>query len=386
MEAIIDDLKLPVSKTWQDLILNEFEFEQYQAEAEEWKKKAEELVITDASQLKEMKLADDGRKVLQKIRTSIEKKRKELKEKSLQEGKAIDAIAKRLTSLVEPIERILEDKAKYAENLEKARIQALHEERYNEITPYLEAVPVGINYGALDNGTYQSMLHYAKGGYNERIAAEEQARVAAELAEQKRAIYNERRVQLAKYMEYGFFDLHEDTTEEEFQFYLSAGASAKKVEDDHREEQLRIAAELAAEKQRELDKINTQHQREKSLLAVEFDGSLIDLSSLSESDFTILYQHHRNKFLNKKVEQKRAEEELARIKEEEAAVLKAKEEADRAAKAAPDIDKLTQLAFALADFELPPMSTPDGKKIVGEVAELLLKISRHIDSRIAKIA
>lgn len=374
MEAIIDNLNLPVSKTWQSGVLAEFEFDKYQKDAEEWKKKADELVITDASQLQEMKLADEGRKVLQKIRTSIEKKRKELKERSLQEGRSIDAIAKALTALVEPIERTLEEKAKYAENLEKQRIQKLHDERLAEISPYLDAIPVGVNFGALDLGSYNGMLHYAKAEFEERKAKEEAERIAAEEAERKRMIYTDRRIAIAPYLEYGFFDLHIDTTEEEFQQYLQAGKDAKKVEDEHRQEQARIAAELAAEKQRELDQLQLQHQREKSLLSVDFDPSGIDLLELTQEEFDNLYTEKFFVYNQKKEEQKRHLEELARLEEEE-----------RKAQNAPDLEKLASLSNAFRQFALPSCSTEDGQKVVADVRALLDKVSAFIDSKVEKI-
>lgn len=374
MEAIIDNLNLPVSKKWQQEVLAEFEFERFEKDAADWKKKADDLIITDASQLQEMKLADEGRKVLQKIRTTIEKKRKELKERSLQEGRAIDAIAKALTALVEPIERTLEDKARYAENLEKARIQKLHEERVAEISPYLEALPVGVNFGALDLGSYNGMLHYAKVEFEERKAKEEAERLAFQQAEQKRSVYTERRIALAPYMEYGFFDLHIDTTEEEFQQYLQAGKDAKKVEDEHRQEQARVAAELAAEKQRELDRLHLQHKREKSLLSVDFDPSGIDLVALTQDEFDNLYTEKFFVYNHKKAEQKRHLEELARLEQEE-----------RVLASATDVEKLVALSNALMQFALPLCSTEEGEKVVADVRVLLHKISTFIDSKVEKL-
>lgn len=262
METIIDNLNLPVPAPKAEAIKAEFDFEYHQKIAAEWAKKASELVITDASQLKEMKLAGDGKKFLKTIRTSIEKKRKELKDNSLQEGRAIDEVAKFLTGLVEPIEKNLESKEKYAELLEKQRQQELHNQRYDEITPFLESIPVGINYGALDHGTYRAMFEYAKKDFEDRIALAEAERIAAELYQKKTELFYERRLKLAAYSSYGFFDLNEDTTEEQFQSYIQEGIEGKEAEDLEKEN---IRLENEKLKQEALAKESVRNARQQEL-------------------------------------------------------------------------------------------------------------------------
>ena len=50
-------------------------------------------------------MAREGRLFLAQKRIDVEKARKALKEQSLRKGQAIDAIAKFLTSLIEPTEK-----------------------------------------------------------------------------------------------------------------------------------------------------------------------------------------------------------------------------------------------------------------------------------------
>lgn len=95
------------------------QFSEYQAIAAEWKEKADRIVVTDPSQTTEMKMARTGRLFLKEKRVSIEKTRKALKESSLRKGKAIDALAKYLTSLIQPIEEHLDRQEHFVEIREK---------------------------------------------------------------------------------------------------------------------------------------------------------------------------------------------------------------------------------------------------------------------------
>jgi hypothetical protein len=58
--------------------------------AKEWEEKACAIEVTDANQTADMKMARVGRLFLREKRIAIEKTRKEMKESSLREGKAID--------------------------------------------------------------------------------------------------------------------------------------------------------------------------------------------------------------------------------------------------------------------------------------------------------
>lgn len=95
-------------------------FTEYFAIADEWTRRANSIVINDENCDTEqgkfdMQMAHNGRRFLQDKRIAIEKARKELKEQSLREGKAIDGIANVLKALIIPIEKDLESKEKYVE-------------------------------------------------------------------------------------------------------------------------------------------------------------------------------------------------------------------------------------------------------------------------------
>lgn len=90
-------------------------FKDYFQIASDWEIKAKAIVVSNADQQAEMKMARVGRLFLKEKRTAIEKTRKSLKEQALREGKAIDGIANILKALIVPIEQYLESQEKYVE-------------------------------------------------------------------------------------------------------------------------------------------------------------------------------------------------------------------------------------------------------------------------------
>lgn len=96
------------------------------------------IVVTDESDTIGMKKAREVRLELKKVRTSVENKRKELKEDSLRTGKAIDGVAKYIKDNIQPVEEYLEQQEKFAELEEAKRAAKLKEERIQKITPFCD--------------------------------------------------------------------------------------------------------------------------------------------------------------------------------------------------------------------------------------------------------
>lgn len=89
--------------------------------AEEWKARAASIKVRSEFETDAMKMARAGRLEIKEKRVAIERTRKEMKERSLNEGRAIDSVAKELTALLEPIETYLEDQERFAERAAQAR-------------------------------------------------------------------------------------------------------------------------------------------------------------------------------------------------------------------------------------------------------------------------
>ena len=103
-------------------------FQEYFKVADEWAIKAKTIVVTHEVQTVDMKMARVGRLALREKRISIEKTRKELKEQSLREGKAIDGIANVLKALIVPIEEYLDQQEHFVEIKKKEEEEARRKE------------------------------------------------------------------------------------------------------------------------------------------------------------------------------------------------------------------------------------------------------------------
>ncbi len=162
-------------------------FAPFYEQALEWNQRAKTIKVTEATQLTEMKQAREARLALKSIRTSVESRRKELKEDSLRKGKAIDGVANLLKGLIEPTEAYLqeqEDFAKIAEAKRKAELKAEREQLLH---------PFGIQTEFYDlanmpNEQFETLYANSKKNYEDRINAEKKAeeeRIAREQEELK---------------------------------------------------------------------------------------------------------------------------------------------------------------------------------------------------------
>lgn len=145
--------------------------------SEVWAKKAKEIVVTDESQTQLMKDAREGRLLLKDKRVEIEKTRKQLKEQSLSEGRAIDTIAKTLTALIEPTEKYLDEQEKFAERKEEMRVKALKHDRVILLMPYLSLMDIDMipNLGGIGQVQFDAMLTGYKTIHEKKIADEKKA-------------------------------------------------------------------------------------------------------------------------------------------------------------------------------------------------------------------
>ena len=96
----------------------------------EMREKYLRLRIVDLQDKDGAKAVDAARRAVKAKRCEVERRRKELKADALEWGRAVDAEAKRITGLLEPIEQHLEEEETRIE-LEKARIAAEEQARVN---------------------------------------------------------------------------------------------------------------------------------------------------------------------------------------------------------------------------------------------------------------
>lgn len=139
-----------------------------------------EIVVEDETQVDLMKEAKTKRLALKKVRTTVENKRKELKEDSLRTGKAIDFVARHIKDTIQPAEEYLETQEKYIENKEIQRKATLKEGRLQKLIPICEN-PYTYELGEMTDDEFKKL-------YKELVDAKElkEAQEAAYQREQEK--------------------------------------------------------------------------------------------------------------------------------------------------------------------------------------------------------
>lgn len=293
------------------------------------------IVVTEATQLTEMKAARAARLKLKDIRVESEKARKALKEDSLRMGKAIDNVAKVIAMLTEPEEARLEEAEQFAARAEQARKHQLRTTREALLRPFgIDTTHYDL--GSMPEPTFASLLDSTRIAHEARIAAAAKAeadRIAAEKAareEQERIRAENERLR----------------AEREAQERAAAAERAKAEA-----ERKAIEAKHAAERKAADDKARAEREAAEAKLRAEREA-------------------------REKLEREAAEKARA-----EAAKKAADERAAKKAAAAPDADKLRALAAAVACIPLPKMTSEAGHDAIQQIARWLDEVARRISDR-----
>lgn len=301
-------------------------------EAKQWVANAKKIVVTSVDQVEEMQNAREARLELKRIRLKVENTRKSMKEDIVRRGKAIDGIANVVKFLIEPTEKYLADQENYVKKIEEERLDKLEQDRLDELNKYNFDVS-GLDLRNMPSSAYGIIRDNAKAAYDRmmqeemerqaRIQREEEERIKQQEEERKRIIQEKEEAE-AKAAE------ERKAREEE----------AKKHEAERlkwEQEQKKIREEQEKRRKAEEERIRKEQEERKR---AEEERARIE----------------RERIAKEEEEKKKAEEERK----------KAEEEARRKANA-PDREKLLSLAVALDNYELPAMSSDDGKKVMDEI-------------------
>ena len=292
------------------------------------------IVVTDATQVSEMKKARSARLALKETRVSIENARKMMKADALSRGRLIDAIAKALTAPIEPEEARLEDCEKFAERAEAARQESLRVARTEALAPYgidASIFPLGTMkedaFGQLLDGTrlaFEARIEAAR-----KAEAEEAARKEAEIAERAR---------------------------------IKAENDRLRAEAEAREAAAKVEREKAARERAEIE-AKARKEREAAEAAARAEKAKADEA------------------LRREREAREAAE--AKVKAEVAAKAKAEADAAKAAKkaaAAPDAEKLRLLADQFRKIVMPRMASVEGEAAVVRILAWRDKLAGLIEN------
>jgi len=401
-----------LEKTKAQILLDKFTG--YFEIAAEWERKTKELVITDISQKAEMKMAREARLFLKEKRVEVEKTRKFLKDDSLREGQTIDAIAKVLKNLIEPIETQLEQKEKFAEIQEANRKEALRQERAATLEKMGDYAITSFRMSTLNLGeisqdefdAFKNQIEVDIMKLEQLAQKDEEERLAKEQAE----LQERERIRLEN-------EALKKEAEEKQRLH---DEQVKKMEAEKAalEEQARIlAAEAKKKQEEELDK---QKKREARLTILITIGAQDKIEALDMSDaewttfYNDLFQKHqeevkrseaqkiaqkaeadriafenaeklrieteqRQKLEAELLAKKLAEEKAIKdTQEKEAAEAKAKIAEEKKAARQPDKLKIVNFANLLDRIEIPTASSEEGQAILSSSKDLLTKISKFL--------
>ncbi len=282
------------------------------------------IKITNVDQIELIAEAKEVKRNLQKARTAIDNKRKELKAEINLQGKAIDGMANVFTAMIVPVEKELEEAAKFVEREQEKQLKDVEDSRIAELSKFVADV------------SFYDLRAMSEEGFKQLLKSSEIAFKTQKEAEEK-AAEEQRKAELEAQQEKERLEEENERLKAEQEESERIAAEEKKKNDDA----------LEAERLANAAKVNTE-----------------------------------------RIAREKAEAEAKALKDaQDRRDREAKEKADaeEKAKRAPDKTKLQTLAVAIAAIELPKVKSEAAKQTVIDTTELLNKTSNFIKGRIAKM-
>ncbi len=338
----------------------------------EYYQKAKELAaepkieVTDETQIDLMKAARERRLKFQKIRTTVDGIRIELKEKSLREGKAIDGAANIIKALIVPKEEQLKEQEKFAERMQFERFQRILAERKEQLAKYVaDASEYPLR--EMSDKAFEELLANSKAAYEAKIAAEVAAEEERQHQIHRQNVFNDRKMQLLPYSK--FIDVSKltfDTTNSEFNNWLKEGIDKQKAADEAEEkvrlenERLKKEADEKALKDAEEREAQQKEIAEANRLKLEAENKLKEQQRLEEQ---------------KKIDEEKRIADQKRLEEE----------SQRKLLLAPDKEKIVQLMNTIHQLKLPNVQSNQAGQVVRVVNNMLLNIVEYLEEESKKL-
>ncbi len=330
------------------------------------------ITVTDESQTKEMQQARQARLELKNVRVAVEKTRKELKEQSLREGKAIDGMANIIKALIVPVEEHLEKQEKFAEIKAAERRARVFAERTAELSQYVDDV-AAYDLENITDAAYDAVLAKAK---QDKIEAEEAAKKAEAERIAKEKAEAEAREEQRKENE----RLKKEAAEREKAAAAEREASRKKLEAEQKkraeiERKQREEAEAKAAEEERVEKIVADFAipvivktiKQANAIGATIKGKYEALNAKDQAEPSV-----KSAFLGA-VDYLRTC--IAELEAEEAA------KAEHDAAMAPDRDKILKFADALETLMPPEVTSPEGQLLIKAATDAVAKLSDNLRTR-----
>lgn len=338
------------------------------AEAKSLVVQAQNITVTDASQVTQMKLARTVRLALRNVRIRAEGERKSLKEDSLRRGKAIDGVYNVLAYLVEPVEEKLKAAEEFAERIEAERKAKLKAEREESLRPF------GVNTAFYDlaNMPADAWNELFAGAVAAHKAKEEAARKAEEarIAREKAEAEERERIRAE----------NERLKREAFEAEKKAQAERERVAAEKR------AADEKARIEREKIEAEMRKQREEAdRKAREAAAAAKAEREAAEAKARAEQEAMRKQAQVEREAREKAEAEAKRLRDAEAARIAAEDAARKKAARAPDREKVRAFAATIRSLPIPQVSTTEGAAVVAEIAAQVEKFAAWLEKKGAEL-
>jgi len=315
------------------------------------------LVVTDPTQVTEIKASRQFRLRLRDVRIDADKMRKDMKEESLRMGKGIQNVFNAVLALIEPEEQRLDDQEKIAERMEAERKTKIKAER-DAMLVSLGVNPAVYQTSLMTPAEFDQLISGIKADQAARLA--EQARIAEEnrVREVERAAEESR--------------IREENAR--------LRAEAEEAERLAKIERGRVAAEqwAAAEKARkEREALEAKARTEREAL----EANAAEERRVAEEALCV--EREAREAAEAQARQQREEAEAKARAEREAEELRAaaEEESRRKAEAAPDRTKLLELAaeYVATAATIPQMKSKKGHRATAEITRRVLELANFIE-------
>lgn len=343
-------------------------FSEIESKLSEWKEKVALIKVTDASQVREMKLARETRLALKDVRLDADKLRKALKENNNRENRAIQECYNYVESEIKPMEEHCLLQEKFAELQEQKRLEERKAKRLEELMPYNVAVDMAM----IESMGEESWEIYFAGVKK----THEEARIKQEQEERER-------IEAEKKAEQERIEREKKEAEEREAMRIENERLKKEAE----EKEKALAIERAkAEEERKAAEEKARKERE------EADRKLAEEKAKQEAERKRIEAENQAKLEDERKERERIQAELKAKQEAEMAEKKRleKEEQERIAEqqrrnAAPDKEKLQELVKNIRNAELPVVTTEKAKILLANIKSLLEKIAVYTENGIKEL-
>ena len=349
------------------------------AQAHSWAEKVATIKVTDATQVREMKLARESRLALKEIRVIAEKNRTRLKEDSLRRGRAIDSVYNTLEALVKPLEAQLKEQEEFVKRQEEQRKARIKAEREEALRPF------GVNTAFYQLAEMPEADWAAL--FNSTVAAHKAAKEAAEKAEAERIAKEQAEAAERERIRQENEHLRKEAEERE---------AAAKAERDRLAAEKK-AIEEQARKEREAIEANAKTELAKQKAEADRLAAIAAAKALAEKQAAEAQRKAEQAAADAKAKVERearekAEAEARRLREAQEALkqveaLKLKQEAEAKAKAAraPDREKIAALGTAILAIKMPEVSTPEGQAALAVVKEQFTRFAKWVTDKSAAL-